>query len=48
MLVKFDDGERAYYLAPQKIKVGDKIQNGPNSEIKIGNALPLKRYTSRN
>ena len=28
MLVKFDDGERFYYLAPQKIKVGDKIENG--------------------
>ena len=42
MLVKFDDGEKAYYLAPQNIKVGEKIQNGPNSEIKIGNALPLK------
>ena len=25
MLVKFEDGERFYYLAPQKIKVGDKI-----------------------
>mgnify|MGYP001212484217 CR=1 FL=1 len=42
MLVKFDDDDRAYYLAPQKIKVGDKVQNGANSEIKIGNALPLK------
>ena len=42
MLVKFEDGEKAYYLAPQKIKVGDKIQNGSNSEIKVGNALPLK------
>jgi len=42
MLVKFDDGEKSYYLAPQKIKVGDVVQNGPNSEIKIGNALPLK------
>ena len=42
MLIKFDDGDRAYYLAPQKIKVGDKVHNGPNSEIKIGNALPLK------
>ncbi len=42
MLIKFDDGDRSYYLAPQKIKVGDKIQNGPNSEIKVGNALPLK------
>ena len=42
MLVKFDDGERFYYLAPQNIKVGEKIQNGPNSEIKNGNCLPLK------
>ncbi len=42
MLVKFEDDSRAYYLAPQKIKIGDTIQNGPNSEIKIGNALPLK------
>ena len=38
---KFDD-DRAYYLSSQKIKVGDIIFNGPNSEIKIGNALPLK------
>ncbi len=42
MLVSFEDGEKVYYLAPQKIKVGDKIKNGPNSEIKVGNALPLK------
>tara|TARA_Y100001970_G_C14234307_1_gene860797 strand:+ start:2000 stop:2827 length:828 start_codon:yes stop_codon:yes gene_type:complete len=42
MLINFDDGDKAYYLAPQKIKVGDKIQNGPNSEIKVGNTLPLK------
>ncbi len=42
MLVKFEDGERVYYLAPQKINIGDKIQNGPSSEIKIGNTLPLK------
>ncbi len=42
MLIKFEDGDRSYYLAPQKIKVGDKVHNGPNSEIKVGNALPLK------
>ena len=42
MLVKFEDGENFYYLAPQNIKTGDKIQNGPNSEIKVGNCLPLK------
>ena len=43
MLIKFEDGDRSYYLAPQKIKVGDKVQNGPNSEIKVGNALPLSK-----
>ena len=42
MLVKFEDGRRYYYLAPQNIKVGDKIENGPNAEIKTGNCLPLQ------
>tara|TARA_B100000965_G_scaffold378202_1_gene372868 strand:+ start:202 stop:1035 length:834 start_codon:yes stop_codon:yes gene_type:complete len=42
MLVKFEDGERFYYLAPQKINVGDKIQNGSNIEIKVGNCMPLQ------
>ena len=42
MLVKFDDGERQYYLAPQKIKVGDKVENGRNKEIKVGNCMPLQ------
>ncbi len=42
MLVKFDDGKKYYYLAPQKIKVGEKIQNGQNIEVKIGNCMPLQ------
>tara|TARA_Y100000590_G_scaffold95783_1_gene108709 strand:- start:546 stop:1379 length:834 start_codon:yes stop_codon:yes gene_type:complete len=42
MLVKFEDGKRFYYLAPQNIKVGDKIENGPKAEIKVGNCLPLQ------
>ena len=41
MLVKFEDGERFYYLAPQNIKIGDTIKNGSNIEIKIGNCMPL-------
>ena len=41
MLVKFEDGEKFYYLAPQKIKVGDKIENGKKKEIKVGNCMPL-------
>ncbi len=42
MLVKFEDNQKFYYLAPQGIKVGDKIKNGSNSEIKVGNCLPLQ------
>ena len=42
MLVKFDDGEHCYYLAPQKIKVGDKIENGSKKEIKVGNCMQLQ------
>ena len=42
MLVKFDDGEHCYYLAPQKIIVGDKIENGSKKEIKVGNCMPLQ------
>ena len=42
MLVKFEDGTHAYYLAPQKIKTGDKIENGSKKEIKVGNSMPLQ------
>tara|TARA_B100001250_G_scaffold47410_1_gene37116 strand:+ start:2745 stop:3578 length:834 start_codon:yes stop_codon:yes gene_type:complete len=42
MLVKFEDGQKFYYLAPQNIKIGEEIQNGPKAEVKIGNCLPLQ------
>ena len=42
MLIKFEDNEMKYYLAPQNVKVGDSIENGSNAEIKPGNSLPLK------
>ena len=42
MLVKFEDNEMKYYLAPQNLKVGDTIENGSNAEIKPGNSLPLR------
>jgi len=41
MLVKYEDGERAYMLLPQRIKIGDKIISGNKKEIKIGNCMPL-------
>ena len=42
MLVKYKDGERAYMLVPQNIKIGDKIISGSKKEIKIGNCMPLQ------
>lgn len=41
-LVKYDDGELSYILAPQKIQPGDKIISSDKADIKPGNALPLK------
>ncbi len=42
-LVKYNDGEIRYILAPDKIKVGDVIVASPNAEFKDGNALPLSK-----
>ena len=41
-LIKYEDGEQAYILAPQRIKVGDRLIAGDQVDIKPGNALPLK------
>ena len=41
-LVKYDDNVRNYIICPQSLKVGDKIESGNKSEIKIGNCLELK------
>ena len=40
-LVQYEDGEKRYIIAPQDLKVGDKIVSGPEADIKPGNALPL-------
>ena len=40
-LLQYADGEKAYILAPNKLKVGMTIMNGADAEVKIGNALPL-------
>ena len=39
--VKYEDGETSLCLAPEGIRVGDKIDCGPEAEIKLGNTLPL-------
>jgi large subunit ribosomal protein L2 len=42
-LVKYEDGEQRYMLAPNKLKVGDKIINATESaDFKPGNSMPLK------
>ena len=40
-LIQYEDGEKSYIIAPNGLKVGDKVESGPNADIKIGNALPL-------
>ncbi|MEQ9122957.1 MAG: 50S ribosomal protein L2, partial [Alphaproteobacteria bacterium] len=42
-LLRYDDGEQAYILAPQRLGVGDKVEAGDEADIKPGNALPLRR-----
>ena len=41
-LVEYEDGERAYILAPIGLKDGDKVVSGANSDIKVGNCLPIE------
>jgi large subunit ribosomal protein L2 len=41
-LIAYADGEKAYILAPEGLQVGDKLMNGPEAEIKVGNCLPLQ------
>lgn len=40
-LIHYVDGAKAYIIAPKGLKVGDQVQSGPGSDIKIGNAMPL-------
>src|SRR6202012_1439116 len=41
-LIKYDDGELAYILAPQRLKAGDKVVSGEKVDVKPGNAMPMK------
>lgn len=41
-LIVYADGEKRYIIAPNKLSVGDIIESGPDADIKVGNALPLK------
>jgi large subunit ribosomal protein L2 len=41
-LIRYEDGEQAYILAPQRLQPGDKVVSGERADIKPGNAMPLK------
>ncbi len=40
-LMNYKDGEKRYIIAPNDLKVGDILTSGPDSEIKVGNSLPM-------
>ena len=40
-LLFYKDGEKRYILAPLGLKVGDEVQSGSGSPVRVGNALPL-------
>jgi large subunit ribosomal protein L2 len=40
-LIFFANGDKRYIVAPEGLKIGDKLMAGPEAEIRIGNALPL-------
>ena len=41
-LVFYTDGEKRYMIAPEGLKVGQKVMSGENAPLTVGNALPLK------
>ena len=42
-LIRYEDGELAYILSPNKLKVGQKVMSGPKADFQDGNALPLEK-----
>jgi len=40
-LLHYADGEKRYILAPQRLRVGARVESGPGVEINVGNAMPL-------
>ena len=41
-LITYADGEKRYIIAPNGLKVGNKVESGANADIKVGNCLPLE------
>ena len=42
-LLHYKDGTKKYILHPRSLKIGEYVSSGPNSNIEIGNALPLEK-----
>ena len=42
-LIKYDDGEKSYILAPEGLKQGDALMSGDGAEPRVGNCLPLRK-----
>lgn len=45
-LINYRDGDKRYILAPLGLNTGDRLESGPNAEIKPGNTLPLRLIPS--
>jgi large subunit ribosomal protein L2 len=41
-LLTYADGEKRYIIAPVGLKVGQRLMSGPEAEVRVGNALPLR------
>lgn len=41
-LLRYEDGEQSYILAPQRLTQGDRVVSGEQADIKPGNAMPMK------
>ena len=41
-LINYEDGERQYIIAPQRLAIGDMVVSGEQVDIKPGNAMPMK------
>jgi large subunit ribosomal protein L2 len=42
-LLEYEDGERRYIIAPERLQDGMTVMSGPNAEPRVGNCLPLER-----
>ncbi len=41
-LIRYEDGQKSYIIAPQGLTDGMKVMNGPDADVRVGNCLPLE------